>query len=146
MPQLQTHVTLTPLSGAPGALALPGPNEVDHDGNGNVTFTWTDALKNSYGERLTYADIEPYLSTRIDLKQNRSGAKLVVTDQGGSICTVEWTEVDPWSGATIGPFTVYAVVALSSARHASDSDGISLVCYEATHRYERVTGTLESVP
>lgn len=144
MPVLQPTLTLTPITGGV-PITLPGPDEISRDQFGNVTFTWRDPISSwDTPSRITADGLAAFLSTGIDQKRNRLGTFLAVTDQGGGLQTVEWTEVDPWSGALLGPYSQIGVVALSSARSARDQDGLTLILYLAAYRYERGTGTLES--
>lgn len=144
MAVLQPTLTLTPLSGG-AALTLPGADEISRDQFGNVTFSWRDPISSwSAPARVTADTLADYLSKGIDQKRNRLGTFLVVTDAGGSLQTVEWTEVDPWSFSLLGPYSKIGAVGLSGARSARDQDGLTLILYLAYYRYERGTGTLES--
>jgi len=145
MPSLQATITFTPASGG-AALTLPGPGEIGRDQFGNVTFTWRDPVT-SLGspERVTVDTLTGYLSSGIDQKRNRVGTFLAVTDAGGALQTVEWAEVDPWTGALLGPYSAVGVIGLSAMGSAGNGDSLTLILYLAYYRFERGTGILESV-
>lgn len=144
MPQ-SIALTLT-RSNAGGSLTLPAPDDVQRDPQGNATFSWTDPLKIATLQRWTVTDLNGYLSEGVDAHKNRTGAHLAVTDPGGVLVTVTWTEYDPWSGTPVGPYTVTGVVTLSGASASAGRDSFSLVAYRADYRWSRATGELEEVP
>lgn len=146
MPILKPYVRLTPTNGGT-ALDLPPPDDVSRDQLGNVTFQWRDPISSwSSPARVVLSTLESYLSDGVEQKRNRDNAFLAITNREGSLQTVSWTEVDPWTGAIIGPYSLVGVVTLGSYRSSRQEDGLTLIAYKATYRYSRGTGTYEAAP
>jgi len=143
MPGQATYVRFTRTSGGL-PLTLPGPDSVDRDPAGNVTFTWRDPLTSGLNARLVVGDVDGYLSTGVDVQKNRVGTVQATTDAGGALLTVEWTEVDPWAGVVRGPYSLIGVASLANARASKAEDGLTIVVYRAHYRHERGTGVTES--
>lgn len=135
----QTPITLTPFDGGP-ALVLPA-GQLEQDALGNLTVRWTDALHQ--GHLLTAYDLAGYLSTAVDVHRNRDGAIVAITDPGGRLLEIEWSEYDPWTGTPAGPFTFRCVGASAGSTSDSGEARLSVVFYRTHYRYERVTGVLE---
>ncbi len=143
MPGQETFVRFTRAAGGL-PLDLPGADSIDRDPAGNVTFTWRDPLAASGDARLVVGDVDGYLSTGVDVQKNRLGTVQATTDAGGSLLTVEWSEVDPWAGVVRGPYSLIGVAALANARASRLEDGLTIVVYRAHYRHERGTGVTES--
>lgn len=127
------------------ALQVTGAAEFTRDQAGNLTVTWDDPLKSRVSpERFTLADLSGYLSQNVEQYRNRDAAYEAYTDPGGALLTVEWREIDPWTGVLVAAQTMHGVASLASATARSERDSLSIVIYKADYRLERSTGVQES--
>lgn len=129
------------------ALTILGNAEFARDAVGNLTVSWSDPLKSRVApQRLTRADILPWLSEGVEQQRNRANAFLVITDAGGSLLRVTWREIDPWSGVLAPEQELWGVATLTSATATVDQDGLALIVYRTDYRFARGNGLLEVRP
>lgn len=127
------------------SITIRGGCELVRDGVGNLTLTYDDPLSDRVAPaRLTTADLAGFLSTGVEQHRNRANAFLVITDPGGSLLRVAWTEVDPWTGALLPEQELYGVATLASAKSSVATDALSLVVFRADYRHQRGGGPLEA--
>lgn len=139
------HVRFTPFVGLP--VIIDGNMEIARDGIGNLTISWRDPIATgAVPQRLTLAALAHILCEGVAQLKNRAGAYLVVTDPGGSLCRVAWREIDPWRGELLAEQQLVGVAALGNARASPADDSLSLIIYRATHRFQRGTNLIETVP
>lgn len=135
----QVGVRFTAVFGG-AELVLPAA-DVEIDAIGNVTFRWTDALYQ--GRLLRESDFAGWLSMNVDQQRNRVAAQVAITDPGGVLLDVEWTEFDPWAGVVSGPHLVRGVAASAGSGSSSSEGRVAVVVYRAGSRIERGTGVVE---
>lgn len=139
-------VRFVPLLGG-ASVTITGVFTVERDAIGNHTFSWRDPLASwTAPQRLAWQALQDVLCENVDVKRNREGAVVAITDPGGALVRVEWREIDPWQGALRPQQNVVGVVALASTRSSAEDDLLSVIVYRAGYRYQRAVGVLEEAP